>query len=38
VDVDTPGKLKSLGANAFFPKPFSPAAVRHTLEHILYAK
>jgi DNA-binding response OmpR family regulator len=37
-DVDTPARLKRLGADAFFAKPFSPAAVRHTLEHILYAK
>jgi DNA-binding response OmpR family regulator len=37
-DVDTPARLKKLGATAFFAKPFSPAAVRHTLEHILYAK
>ncbi|HYP07998.1 MAG TPA: response regulator [Bryobacteraceae bacterium] len=37
-DADTPARLKSLGADAFFSKPFSPAAVRHTLEHILYAK
>lgn len=37
-DIDTPARLKSLGASAFFTKPFSPAAVRHTLEHILYAK
>lgn len=37
-NLDTPDRLKSLGVNAFFPKPFSPAAVRHTLENILYAK
>ena len=37
-DADTPARLKTLGADAFFVKPFSPAAVRHTLEHILYAK
>jgi DNA-binding response OmpR family regulator len=37
-DADTPARLKNLGADAFFSKPFSPAAVRHTLEHILYAK
>jgi two-component system, chemotaxis family, chemotaxis protein CheY len=37
-DVDTPARLKGLGVDAFFSKPFSPAAVRHTLEHILYAK
>ena len=37
-EVDTPARLKTLGVDAFFAKPFSPAAVRHTLEHILYAK
>jgi CheY-like chemotaxis protein len=37
-DVDTPERLKTLGVDAFFAKPFSPAAVRHTLEHILYAR
>jgi CheY-like chemotaxis protein len=37
-DVDTPERLKTLGVDAFFVKPFSPAAVRHTLEHILYAR
>jgi hypothetical protein len=24
-----------LGANAFFPKPYSPSDVRHTLEDLL---
>ena len=37
-DADTPARLEMMGANAFFSKPFSPAAVRHTLELILYAK
>lgn len=37
-DTGTPARLKALGADAFFSKPFSPAAVRHTLEAILYAK
>jgi CheY-like chemotaxis protein len=37
-DVETPARLRRLGVDAFFAKPFSPAAVRHTLEHILYAK
>jgi hypothetical protein len=26
-----------LGANAFFPKPYSPSDVRHTLEDLLNA-
>ncbi len=34
---DTPERTSRLGANAFFTKPFSPAAVRKTLEKLLYA-
>lgn len=34
---DTPERTTQLGANAFFTKPFSPAAVRKTLEKLLYA-
>jgi CheY-like chemotaxis protein len=34
---DTPERTTRLGANAFFAKPFSPAAVRKTLEKLLYA-
>jgi len=34
---DTPARTTRLGANAFFTKPFSPAAVRKTLEKLLYA-
>jgi DNA-binding response OmpR family regulator len=37
-DVNTPGRVRQLGAAAFFSKPFSPAAVRGALERILYAK
>jgi PleD family two-component response regulator len=37
-DRETPGRLHRLGANAFFAKPFSPNAVRQTLEQLLYAK
>ena len=37
-DLETPGRLRRLGADAFFAKPFSPNAVRQTLEHLLYAK
>jgi CheY-like chemotaxis protein len=32
---DTPERLRLLGANAFFPKPYSPSDVRHTLEDLL---
>jgi CheY-like chemotaxis protein len=34
---DTPERLRLLGANAFFPKPYSPSDVRHTLEDLLNA-
>jgi DNA-binding response OmpR family regulator len=37
-DLDTPTRLRRLGADAYFTKPFSPNAVRRTLEHLLYAK
>lgn len=36
-DPDTPERAARLGANAFFAKPFSPAAVRQTLERLLDA-
>ena len=32
---DTPERLRLLGANAFFSKPYSPSDVRHTLEDLL---
>jgi len=32
---DTPGRLKLLGANAYFPKPYSPAKIRKALEGLL---
>jgi CheY-like chemotaxis protein len=32
----TAERTTRLGANAFFAKPFSPTAVRHTLEELLY--
>lgn len=35
---DTPARLRVLGANAFFPKPYSPAQVRQVLEGLLHAK
>jgi CheY-like chemotaxis protein len=36
-DPSTPGRLLALGANAFFPKPYSPSAVRKKLELLLNA-
>ena len=35
-DAETPSRVRNLGANAFFTKPFSPIAVRQTLEQLLY--
>ena len=35
-DPDTQARTSQLGANAFFAKPFSPVAVRRTLEKLLY--
>lgn len=34
---DTPRRIGQLGADAFFSKPFSPAAVRRKLEQLLNA-
>ena len=34
-DTDTPERVRRLGANAFFRKPFSPVEVRRTLEDLL---
>jgi DNA-binding response OmpR family regulator len=36
-DPGTPARLADLGANAYFPKPYSPAEVRHKLELLLDA-
>jgi CheY-like chemotaxis protein len=36
-DPSAPGAAFASGANAFFPKPFSPAAVRRKLEELMYA-
>jgi two-component system chemotaxis response regulator CheY len=36
-DPTTPRKALESGANAFFPKPFSPAAVRKKLEELIHA-
>jgi CheY-like chemotaxis protein len=35
-DPDTPERVRRLGADAYFPKPYSPAAVRDTLERLLH--
>jgi len=37
-DPRTPERLASIGADAFFPKPYSPAQVRLKLEQLLDAK
>jgi CheY-like chemotaxis protein len=37
-DPATPARLQAMGANAFFPKPYSPAQVRLKLEQLLDAK
>jgi CheY-like chemotaxis protein len=37
-DPETPRRTAQLGADAFFLKPYSPAAVRHTLEQLLDAE
>ena len=36
-DPGTPSRLQALGANAYFPKPFSPLEVRTRLEQLIYA-
>jgi CheY-like chemotaxis protein len=36
-DPDTPQRALRLGANAYFPKPFSPGAVRKKLEELIHA-
>jgi two-component system chemotaxis response regulator CheY len=33
---DTPERVRHLGADAFFPKPYSPAEIRHRLEGLLH--
>jgi CheY-like chemotaxis protein len=37
-DPETPKRVAALGVDAFFPKPFSPAQVRRTLEQLLNGK
>lgn len=34
-DPRTPERLASLGANAYFSKPYSPAELRHKLEQLI---
>lgn len=34
-DPHTPDRVKQLGVNAFFAKPYSPASVRRVLENLL---
>ena len=36
-DPDVRTRVRNLGANAFFSKPYSPAEIRHTLKGLLYA-
>ena len=36
-DPGTPERIRALGADAFFPKPYSPSAVRKKLETLLDA-
>ena len=36
-DPATPGRALKLGADAFFGKPFSPAAVRQKVEELIHA-
>lgn len=36
-DPDTPDRVRRLGVDAFFAKPYSPAAVREKLEQLLNA-
>jgi chemotaxis family two-component system sensor histidine kinase/response regulator PixL len=35
-DPKTPERVRRLGADAYFAKPYSPAAVRETLERLLH--
>ena len=36
-DPATPGRAVRLGANAYFGKPYSPAAVKRKIEELIYA-
>jgi CheY-like chemotaxis protein len=35
VDPETPARVRSLGASAFFSKPYSPAQLRQTIQRLL---
>lgn len=35
-DPDTPERVRRLGANAYFSKPYSPSAVRQVLEGLIH--
>lgn len=35
---ETPERVQRLGADAFFAKPYSPAAICHSLEDLLHVK
>ena len=37
-DPRTPRRASRLGASAYFAKPFSPRAIRRTLEELIHAK
>ncbi|HYP14100.1 MAG TPA: response regulator [Bryobacteraceae bacterium] len=37
-DRQAPARARTLGANAFFSKPFSPAEVRRRLEDLIHGK
>lgn len=37
-DPGTPRRALNLGANAFFAKPYSPAAVRQKIEELIHAE
>lgn len=37
-DPETPARTLRAGADAFFPKPFSPAVVRQKLEDLIHAE
>lgn len=34
--LELPERLRDLGADAFFTKPYSPAEIRHTLKELLH--
>jgi CheY-like chemotaxis protein len=36
-DPRTPERLRALGVDAYFPKPYSPAEVRRKVEELIHA-